>query len=213
MWGFPQVKALAVREMDRIPIPPVDRAVMARAFEVDPARQWLETAYTELSTREQPLTREEGERLGLDVVLHLAEVRERIRSQRVRSSEKIRSSHSTSASVSHQWERREARRQRASANEIAGWRSQQEHAMEVRSPSPVKSQLSYSSRAHESCETNPPNESCETSSMRSGYAQNPELVYSQSAHSSGMAPSEPFTEEEVEHLRARVHAQNPELEA
>ena len=58
MWGFPHVKDLAVREMDKLPIPPVDRAVMARAFAVDPARRWLEIAYAALGTREQPLTRE-----------------------------------------------------------------------------------------------------------------------------------------------------------
>lgn len=82
MWKFPKVKELAVREMDKLDISPVDKAVMAREFEVDPARRWLDTAYAALGAREEPLTKNEGLRLGLDVVLHLAEVRERIRARR-----------------------------------------------------------------------------------------------------------------------------------
>ncbi|KAH8115180.1 hypothetical protein DFH11DRAFT_1587378 [Phellopilus nigrolimitatus] len=82
LWKFPKVKELAVREMDRLDIAPVDKAVMAREYEVDPARRWLDTAYAALGARDSPLTKNEGLRLGLDVVLHLAEVRERIRERR-----------------------------------------------------------------------------------------------------------------------------------
>ncbi|THH02052.1 hypothetical protein EW145_g6806, partial [Phellinidium pouzarii] len=82
IWRFPKVKELAVREMDKLEVAPVDRAVMAREFEVDPARKWLDSAYAALGARDAPLTKTEGLRLGLDVVLQLAEVRERIRERR-----------------------------------------------------------------------------------------------------------------------------------
>lgn len=73
--------------MDLLPISPVDKAVMAREYQVDPERRWLETAYAALGAREEPLTKEEGRRLGLDVVLLLARVRERIRERKRRECE------------------------------------------------------------------------------------------------------------------------------
>lgn len=79
-WGFDKVKALAVRELEKTQMMPVDKAVLARDCEV--GNDWLVTAYAELGARESPLTREEGQRLGLDAVIQLAEVRERIRDRR-----------------------------------------------------------------------------------------------------------------------------------
>lgn len=68
--------------MDTLEIPPVDRAVWAREFDVDPQRRWLEQAYAALGARAEPLTKSEGLRLGLDAVLQLAQVREQIRERR-----------------------------------------------------------------------------------------------------------------------------------
>ena len=94
MWQFPKVKDLAVRKMDRLVIPPVDKAVMAREYEVDPTLGWLEQAYAALGAREDPITKAEGLRLGLDVVLQLAELRERIRKRRFEEEKNVMGSQS-----------------------------------------------------------------------------------------------------------------------
>lgn len=82
MWQFLKVKALATRKLDTLDIEPIDKAVMALQYEVDPAFGWLERAYTAIGGREEPNSKAEAERLGLDVVVHLAELRERVRKTR-----------------------------------------------------------------------------------------------------------------------------------
>lgn len=82
LWQFPKIKALATRKLDRIDIEPVDKAVMAREYQVDPAYGWLEQAYAAIGEREESITESEGERLGLDAVVQLADLRERIRKTR-----------------------------------------------------------------------------------------------------------------------------------
>lgn len=82
LWQFPKIKALATRKLDRIDIEPVDKAVMAREYEVDPAYSWLEQANTAIGEREEAITESEGGRLGLDAVVRLAGLRERIRKTR-----------------------------------------------------------------------------------------------------------------------------------
>ena len=94
MWQFPKVKDLAVRKMDGLVIPPVDKAVMSREYEVDPTLGWLEQAYAALGAREDPITKAEGLRLGLDVVLQLAELREKIRKRRFEEEKNVMGSQS-----------------------------------------------------------------------------------------------------------------------
>lgn len=82
IWKFPKIKDLAVRELDNLQVPAVDKALMARNFEIDPCYGWLAKAYAALGAREAPISKLEGEKLGLDTVLHLAELREKIRKRR-----------------------------------------------------------------------------------------------------------------------------------
>ena len=82
LWNFPKVKELAVQEMDKLRIAPVKKVLMARKYEVDPKYQWLEKAFTALGVRDAPISKAEGEKLGLDDVVLLAELRERIRKRR-----------------------------------------------------------------------------------------------------------------------------------
>ncbi|KLO19848.1 hypothetical protein SCHPADRAFT_43214 [Schizopora paradoxa] len=79
-WGFDKVKGLAVKELEKTQMSPVDKAILARDCEV--GNGWLLTAYAELGAREAPLTVEEGQKLGLNAVIQLAEVREKIRDRR-----------------------------------------------------------------------------------------------------------------------------------
>ncbi|KLO19846.1 hypothetical protein SCHPADRAFT_992456 [Schizopora paradoxa] len=81
-WRFDKVKALAASELEKVQMSPVDKAILARDCEL--GDEWLVTAYAELGARERPLTKEEGQKLGIDAVIYLAEVREKIRDRRAR---------------------------------------------------------------------------------------------------------------------------------
>lgn len=82
MWQFPKVKSLAMRKMDKLDIEPVVKAVIARDYQVDKAFGWLEQAYATIGVREESISKAEAERLGLGVVVRLAELRERIRKRK-----------------------------------------------------------------------------------------------------------------------------------
>ena len=86
MWQFATVKWLAIKELTKLKVPAVDKAAMACAYDVDPSWKWQETAYAELGARDEPIQKEEGMRLGLDIVLKLTELRERIRERRNKAS-------------------------------------------------------------------------------------------------------------------------------
>lgn len=77
-WGFPQVKALAVRELEKLEMSAIDRIVLYHRYEVD--RALLIPRYAALCEREQPLTLEEGTRLGMETTLNIVRARECARS-------------------------------------------------------------------------------------------------------------------------------------
>lgn len=79
-WQFDEVKRLAVEEMEKLVIPAVEKAVLAQKYDV--GRGWLETAYATLGARTDHLSIEDGYRLGLENVVRLGNVRERIREAR-----------------------------------------------------------------------------------------------------------------------------------
>lgn len=73
-WSFHEVKDLAVRELERLDSPDIDRIVAYHDYEVD--RNLLISRYAALCHREQPLELEEGQRLGLETTLMIARARE-----------------------------------------------------------------------------------------------------------------------------------------
>lgn len=73
-WAFPEVKALAIRELEKLEMPDIDRVVVYHANDVD--RNLLISRYAALCEREEPLTLPEGQRLGLETTLMLARARE-----------------------------------------------------------------------------------------------------------------------------------------
>jgi len=78
-WEFPEVKNLAVRELEKKEIPDSKRIKLYHANKVD--RNVLIPRYASLCEREAPLSQEEGEDLGLATVLLIARGREEARSQ------------------------------------------------------------------------------------------------------------------------------------
>ncbi|KAI0319569.1 hypothetical protein OF83DRAFT_1082203 [Amylostereum chailletii] len=73
MWGFATLRALAVEQLERL-ASPVDKIILGRAYEL---RAWLEPAFIALGARANPLTIEEGRRLGVDDTVTVFHMRER----------------------------------------------------------------------------------------------------------------------------------------
>lgn len=87
MWQFDEIYNLAVSKLDKLSIPPVDKAILAAEYNV--GRGWLMQAYAALGAREKPLTVSEARRIGMETVTLLAEVRERIRTRKHREEVEI----------------------------------------------------------------------------------------------------------------------------
>ncbi|KAJ6590010.1 hypothetical protein DFH09DRAFT_909260, partial [Mycena vulgaris] len=73
-WEFAEVKSLAVRELEKLELPDIDRIVLYRKFAVDEAH--LIPRYAALCERPELLTVEEGLRLGMEIVIPLSRARE-----------------------------------------------------------------------------------------------------------------------------------------
>lgn len=78
-WEFDAVRRLAVAKLNALPpkdIDAVDRIVLAHRFQLV---DWLLAPYVEISVRPEPITLEEGRKLGIDVVVLLAQAREEVK--------------------------------------------------------------------------------------------------------------------------------------
>ncbi|KAI9511475.1 hypothetical protein F5148DRAFT_325776 [Russula earlei] len=73
-WDFIEVKALAVRELQNLQIPPIQKVALYQTYSID--RNLLQPAFTALTTRDEPITIEEGREITLETALRLAKARE-----------------------------------------------------------------------------------------------------------------------------------------
>jgi hypothetical protein len=73
-WDFTAIKALAVRELERLVIPPLRKIAIYHRYLID--RTLLRAAYAAFATRVEPITIEDGQELGLETALQLARARE-----------------------------------------------------------------------------------------------------------------------------------------
>jgi hypothetical protein len=71
------VKALAIRELEKHQIPAIQKTVIYQKYAVD--RSHLLSAFTALVMRDEPITIDEGQELGLETALRLACARETAR--------------------------------------------------------------------------------------------------------------------------------------
>ena len=78
-WGFREVHALAVRELEKLELPHIDRIVTYQQYEVN--RQLLIPSYAALTEREEPLTVEEGMLMGIETAMTIARARELTRTR------------------------------------------------------------------------------------------------------------------------------------
>lgn len=72
-WLFDDIRALAIAELSDFKIDPVQKVAIALQCDIP---EWLHSAYMVLCIRKNPLTLEEGRKLGVDVVTKLAYARE-----------------------------------------------------------------------------------------------------------------------------------------
>jgi hypothetical protein len=76
-WSFPQVKALAVREIEKLWMPDIERVAIYQDNGVD--HDLLTPWYAALCERDEPITPSEGGRLGIETALTIAKLREMAR--------------------------------------------------------------------------------------------------------------------------------------
>lgn len=73
-WAFPEVKSLAVRELEKLVLSDVDRISIYHTYQID--KSLLIPRYAALCERENPLTLQEGLQLGMETTLMIARLRE-----------------------------------------------------------------------------------------------------------------------------------------
>ncbi|KAK0226357.1 hypothetical protein IW262DRAFT_1255979, partial [Armillaria fumosa] len=76
-WSFPDVKALAIKELERRTITLVDPIVLHRDYKVDPSISDL--LYAKLCSRDEPLSIKESVGLGIETTVRIFQTRERLR--------------------------------------------------------------------------------------------------------------------------------------
>lgn len=77
-WGFGQVKALVIRELQKLTMPDIERIAVYHRYDAD--RGLLLPCYKAVCERKQTLSLDEGLRLGTETVINIALIREYARS-------------------------------------------------------------------------------------------------------------------------------------
>ncbi|KAI9441495.1 hypothetical protein H4582DRAFT_1933043 [Lactarius indigo] len=73
-WSFAQVEMLCIRELENLSIQPVEKIELYQEFKINPSL--LHSSYVALTNRPEPLDVKEGNKLGLDTSLKIAQARE-----------------------------------------------------------------------------------------------------------------------------------------
>ena len=73
-WGFREVEGLCIRELENLSIPPVEKIQIYQDFKIDRSR--LLSSFAALTKRPDPLSLEEGKKVGLETALQIARARE-----------------------------------------------------------------------------------------------------------------------------------------
>jgi len=72
MWSFDNLRGIAIKHLAKLRLEPVQKIALAMDYHLP---KWLVPALNRLAQREQPLGRDDLQRLGADVALKIAEVR------------------------------------------------------------------------------------------------------------------------------------------
>ncbi|KAK7692001.1 hypothetical protein QCA50_005406 [Cerrena zonata] len=76
-WEFTSVRALAIRSIQTLTVPPADCIALCHKYDI--ADSWTTAAYVALCERIDPLTITEANKLGMEAVVHVVQIRERLR--------------------------------------------------------------------------------------------------------------------------------------
>ncbi|KDQ58997.1 hypothetical protein JAAARDRAFT_649979, partial [Jaapia argillacea MUCL 33604] len=71
-WSFATIRTLAMRELFPL-ASPIDKVIVGIRYDM---KEWLNDAYIAICERPEALTRQEGERLGLDEVIKISKMRQ-----------------------------------------------------------------------------------------------------------------------------------------
>jgi hypothetical protein len=80
IWDFIEVKELAIRGLEALQIPALQKIALYQTYEVD--RNLLQAAFTALTVRDEPIAVEEGREIGLETALQVTLARETARAPR-----------------------------------------------------------------------------------------------------------------------------------
>lgn len=75
-WDFSSLRQLAIDNLAILIMSPIDRIVIGQAYHIP---EWLVPAYTELCMRDDPLTLDEGKKLGMEDVITIGQLRQEVR--------------------------------------------------------------------------------------------------------------------------------------
>ncbi|KAH7916587.1 hypothetical protein BJ138DRAFT_289051 [Hygrophoropsis aurantiaca] len=75
MWGFDNARDQAIKSIGAMTMDPVDKISLAKDYDVD---EWLVPAIHDLVKRKEPIGVKDVEKLGLDLALKVAAIRERL---------------------------------------------------------------------------------------------------------------------------------------
>jgi hypothetical protein len=73
-WKFKEVESLCVRELEKLPIPPVEKIHIYQVFKLE--KSLLLQSYIELATRPEPLSLDDGHKLGIETSIQIVRIRE-----------------------------------------------------------------------------------------------------------------------------------------
>jgi len=76
-WDFVEVQAFALRELEQLEMPALDKIILYHAHDID--RNLLQAAYGALTVRDDPITVDEGYLLGMETAIRLTHARETAR--------------------------------------------------------------------------------------------------------------------------------------
>ena len=76
LWGFDAIRQAAIKHLNDV-VSPVGRVVLGQTYNLN-FESWSLSAMNEIVQRPNPINLEEGRRMGLDMALKLASVREKL---------------------------------------------------------------------------------------------------------------------------------------
>ncbi|KAG6326709.1 hypothetical protein ID866_12380 [Astraeus odoratus] len=92
MWMFDGIREATIRALESLPMAAIDKLIYAMKYDI---RQWLLPSLLLLARRPEPISVEEGRRMGFETALKLASVREKLKLESFESSTSCSRGHSS----------------------------------------------------------------------------------------------------------------------